>query len=201
MFEKEKKNQFEFKLNIWIKISELNEEGIYRKNGVSHKINQFIEKHFFNLSASTNNSEPAVTVTNESNSNHTPSLISSIKSNILSHSSSFTTLNFLSSSSNNANSNNSNENHASTTCSSQSTLVSSSPIQNQVQIATIARNGSSNTNLMSNSSSSNNSSELEDTCTITSALKHYLIHLKEPLMTFSYNQQFLIACRKFEFLW
>ena len=180
-------------------LSELNEEGIYRKNGVSHKINQFIEKHFFNLSASMNNSEPAVTVTNESNSNHTTSLISSIKSNILSHSSSFTTLNFLSSNSNNAN-NNASENHAGTTCSSQSTLVSSSPIQTQVQIATIARNGSSNTNLMSNSSSSNNSSELEDTCTITSALKHYLIHLKEPLMTFSYNQQFLIACREFEFL-
>jgi hypothetical protein len=38
--------------------------------------------------------------------------------------------------------------------------------------------------------------ETEDTCTITSALKHYLIHLKEPLMTFEYNQQFLIACNK-----
>lgn len=36
----------------------------------------------------------------------------------------------------------------------------------------------------------------DDTCTITSALKHYLIHLKEPLMTYASNQQFLMACRK-----
>jgi hypothetical protein len=35
----------------------------------------------------------------------------------------------------------------------------------------------------------------EDTCTITSALKHYLIRLREPLMTFSFNQQFLNACK------
>jgi hypothetical protein len=50
----------------------------------------------------------------------------------------------------------------------------------------------SNSNLLN----SNGIPETEDTCTITSALKHYLIRLKEPLMTFSYNQQFLNACRK-----
>ena len=31
----------------------LNEEGIYRKNGVSHKINAFIEKNFLNIALST----------------------------------------------------------------------------------------------------------------------------------------------------
>jgi len=30
----------------------LNEEGMYRKNGVSHKINQFIERNFANISSS-----------------------------------------------------------------------------------------------------------------------------------------------------
>ena len=43
------------------------------------------------------------------------------------------------------------------------------------------------------SSSSSSSSSSEDTCTVTSALKYYLIHLREPLMTFRYNQQFLDA--------
>ena len=53
------------KKSVWVSnkylnlLLEQNEERINQKNGVSHKINQFIEMHFFNLSARTNNSEPA----------------------------------------------------------------------------------------------------------------------------------------------
>lgn len=76
------------------------------------------------------------------------------------------------------------------------------PINAPTSANNINRNNS-NTNLItnnSNSGSNNNMIESDDTCTITSALKHYLIHLKEPLMTFSFNQQFLNTCSKFCYL-
>lgn len=181
----------------------MNEEGIYRKNGVSHRITQFIERNFINISNlnqqssnMTNSNNVSITINND-HTNHTNGITndhnssssqnSSFISNVLksanipiiSHSSSFSTLSFLVNHQSNSNSNketnghNHNENNS---------TGSSSP--------------SAQTQLARNNSSSNLSTDIEDTCTITSALKHYLIHLKEPLMTFSFNQQFLIACRK-----
>lgn len=151
--------------------SEIKEEGIYRKNGVSHKINAFIEKNFVNIQASLYNisNDNLITETNVSSDNHSNSSSSLIHSvlksaNLLSHSSSYSTLSFNISHHSNENSHNSLENK--------------SVVNNSKSI--LGANGS----------------ESEDTCTITSALKHYLIHLKEPLMTFQFNQQFLAACRK-----
>ncbi len=68
---------------------------------------------------------------------------------------------------------------------------------NSTSSTSISRNYSAS-NLPNNVSTNSFGSELsEDACTITSALKHYLIRLKEPLMTFMYNQQFLNACSKY----
>lgn len=109
-----------------------------------------------------------------------PSIFSSIKSTVnnfslLSHSNSSSTLNNTQNASNNNNNNNNQSaNDAATLNNSNSTSL-------------ITRNNS-NSNLQSN--------DFEDTCTITSALKHYLIHLREPLMTFHFNQQFLYSCKK-----
>lgn len=138
----------------------LNEEGVYRKNGVSHKINQFIERNFHNISSSLVQSE-----TNDSASQQsTASLMVTVLKNTIPHS------------------------------------TSSSTISLTNQNADIVSPDTSTVNYMTkNHSNSNllNTSEIsEDTCTITSALKHYLIRLKEPLMTFSFNQQFLNACSK-----
>lgn len=171
---------------------EINEEGIYRKNGVSHKINQFIERNFVNLTAATL-SQP-ITVSSpqyqslqqqqqQSNdpSDQTstyPSIFSSIKSTVnnfslLSHSNSSSTLNNTQNANNNTNNNNQSSNEAATLNNSNSTSL-----------------------ITRNNSNSNLQSDFDDTCTITSALKHYLIHLKEPLMTFHFNQQFLYSCKK-----
>ncbi len=57
---------------IFNQFLELNEEGIYRKNGVSHKINQFIERNFSNISQSlveSNNKHHQNCNTDHSNSN------------------------------------------------------------------------------------------------------------------------------------
>ena len=147
----------------------LNEEGVYRKNGVSHKINQFIERNFHNISSSLVQSE-----SNNDPTSHqsTASLMVTVLKNTIPHSTSSSTLSL---------SNQNTENVSSDTSSNNMTKNHSS------------------SNLLTN----NNSfvSEIsEDTCTITSALKHYLIRLKEPLMTFSYNQQFLNACSKTQFV-
>lgn len=159
----------------------LNEEGMYRKNGVSHKINQFIERNFANISSSMLN-ENNQTNNNTDNNSHpsqhpsTTSLIVSVLKNTIPHSNSSSTINLQSTA------DGSNNQQSSQT----------SPDSNN-----ISRNSSS-TNLQHNTNGNNTSfvSEVsEDTCTITSALKHYLIRLKEPLMTFSYNQQFLNACK------
>jgi len=94
--------------------------------------------------------------------------------------------------------NNNTSNHAteSMTLNQLAALTLTSPTSPNSTVSTpsnIIRNNS-NINLI-NTNNSNNSLESDDTCTITSALKHYLIHLKEPLMTYSYNQQFLNTCK------
>jgi hypothetical protein len=85
----------------------------------------------------------------------------------------------------------------------QTPKISNTLINNNTPSGSFNRNNSNSNLLNVNSSSAlnaNNSiTETDDTCTITSALKHYLIRLKEPLMTFSYNQQFLNACSRFFF--
>ena len=68
----------------------LNEEGIYRKNGVSHKINTFIEKNFLNITSSTvvnngngvqnGNDNHYSNENNLNNSLHAPSMSSFISS-------------------------------------------------------------------------------------------------------------------------
>ena len=103
----------------------INEEGIYRKNGVSHKIIQFIEKYCENI-----------------NVNHKSTKSGSVVSAMMG-----------------SNSNNSNSN-------------------------------SSNNNL-----DLSNSGDEVDTCTITGALKYFLIHCNEPLMTFKYNNDYLKTVR------
>ena len=215
---------------LWRRL-EINEEGIYRKNGVSHKINQFIERNYANLASSTitpssysvnstsiyggggggggynsNANDPLVnessTSSSTSSSNHNTnshhSLFSSvIKSTVnnfylLSHSSSSSTLNAFKNDSNHSNSN------------TQGHLMDSPSIGQHSSSSTMTRNNSnSNLNNVSYTTTQSMSSyhgggnnDLEDTCTITSALKHYLIHLKEPLMTYHFNQQFLNTCRK-----
>ncbi|CAF0705805.1 unnamed protein product [Brachionus calyciflorus] len=162
----------------------IKEEGIYRKNGVSHKINQFIEKNFVNIQLSLYNSnfqsssnDNLISESNNNCDNQSTSSSSFIQSvlksanlPLISHSSSFSTISFNTSQHSNDNSNNS-----------------------------LDHKSVSPSNFNGNNSKSNsliNGSDPEDTCTITSALKHYLIHLKEPLMTFESNQQFLAACRK-----
>jgi len=172
----------------------LNEEGIYRKNGVSHKINQFIERNFTNISSSlvqpndTNNTsnEPVLTTASQ-----TPtSLMVSVLKNTLPHSSSSSTLSLSAQSAHNL----PDMNHLHQNSSSPEPASNN---MNSTSSTSISRNYSAS-NLPNNISMNSFGSELgEDTCTITSALKHYLIRLKEPLMTFSYNQQFLNACSKF----
>lgn len=112
------------------------EEGIYRKNGVSHKIQTFIDKYYLNCSNGTSD-DLFTNISLKTASNSNSSLNSSTNSIKSPQTPSSTT-----------------NNHES--------LVSSL-------------------------------STLDDTCTITSALKHYLSHLKEPLMTFALNSQFLQA--------
>jgi hypothetical protein len=185
---------------------ELNEEGIYRKNGVSHRITQFIERNFTNISNlnqqstnTTNSNNVSITLNNDHNHtngitndhNSSSSQNSSFISNVLksanipiiSHSSSFSTLSFLVNHQTNSNSKETNGTNGHSNHENNSTGSASPSTQTQIALGR-------------NNSSSNLSTDTEDTCTITSALKHYLIHLKEPLMTFSFNQQFLIACRK-----
>lgn len=101
------------------------------------------------------------------------SVLKSANLPLISHSSSYSTLSFNTSQNSNDNNNNS-----------------------------LDHKSISPSNITGNNSKSNlviNGSDSDETCTITSALKHYLIHLKEPLMTFQYNQQFLTACRKESF--
>jgi hypothetical protein len=179
----------------------LNEEGIYRKNGVSHRITQFIERNFVNISnlnqqlANSNNVSITLNtdhnhtngITNDHNSSQNSSFISNVLKSanipIISHSSSFSTLSFLVNHHTNTNGKETNGTNGHNNHENNSTGSSSPSAQTQIVLAR-------------NNSSSNLSTDTEDTCTITSALKHYLIHLKEPLMTFSFNQQFLVACRK-----
>lgn len=175
---------------------ELNEEGIYRKNGVSHKINQFIERNFSNISQSMvdNNHQQANGHNQDSATN---------KSLHLSHSSSSSTLSLITNNNNNTNHSNLLQNHTSNNTTTEvmtlnqlaAMTLPSTPILTGSS-SNISRNNS-NLNLANSSNNNNNNSlESDDTCTITSALKHYLIHLKEPLMTYSYNQQFLNTCSK-----
>ncbi len=177
---------------IFNQFLELNEEGIYRKNGVSHKINQFIERNFSNISQSlveSNNQHHQNCNTDHSNSNSSSLISSAHKSIHLTNSSSSSTLSL-------ANHNNNTSNHVieSMTLNQLAALtLSTSPNSIMTTTSNIIRNNS-NINLINNNNS-NNSLESDDTCTITSALKHYLIHLKEPLMTYSYNQQFLNTCK------
>lgn len=110
-----------------------------------------------------------------SSSSFIQSVLKSANLPILSHSTSFSTLSILGNS---------------------SSQQSSSPNDNNNNSLTSQNNSSSNIIIRNSSNSNLLSSEFEDTCTITSALKHYLIHLKEPIMTFLFNQQFLAACRK-----
>ena len=107
----------------------INEEGIYRRNGVSHKITQFIEKYCENIDV-----------------NH----------------------------------------KASKTSTSSSTGGGNS-----------SGGGNSGTYSSSslNSSDQVNVGDETDTCTITSALKYFLIHCNEPLMTFKFNNDFLKTVR------
>lgn len=246
----------------------INEEGIYRKNGVSHKINQFIEKNFPSLnslvsaSSTTNGSDslsnngvavsssssPAVSLTNSANNEQQiihPSGSTSFISNVLksaannipllSNSPSFSALNFLSNSSSSSSSNthkfNNNTNNdltdSSFTTPTVATTTTTSNQANNIQCS--SSSGVGNNSSLSTSSASSSASpspnqqtstttpqpsplnsqqqqqqqvsfniidSFDDTCTITSALKHYLIHLKEPLMTYANNQQFLMACRQ-----
>lgn len=155
---------------------ELNEEGIYRKNGVSHKINQFIERNFSNISLS------LVDSNQNGNTDHSNSSSLALKSIHLSNSSSSSTLSLL------------NNNNVQTTDS----LTLNQLAALTLPTTPVLTNSSSNINRNNSSTNLNNNLfESDDTCTITSALKHYLIHLKEPLMTFSFNQPFLNACSKF----
>lgn len=208
---------------IYVYKLEINEEGIYRKNGVSHKINQFIEKNFLNLSSSTftngnsltNGNGSSASFSNESSNNiqnqsQSSSFITNVLKSanlpILSNSSSFSTLNFLANNQNQSNTLQINQNQndsgnnsfvnnmnggGGSSLSSSSASQASPPGAQQPHQTTSTNN---NNNSSPNNSNSNDS--FDDTCTITSALKHYLIHLKEPLMTYAYNQQFLIACSK-----
>jgi hypothetical protein len=116
----------------------INEEGIYRRNGVSHKITQFIEKYCENI----NVNHKAKTSSTSSNSNNNNSSSGG-------GSGSNYSLNYNSSSSNN------------------NTLDSSGIV----------------------------AGDDTDTCTITSALKYFLIHCNEPLMTFKFNNDFLKTVR------
>lgn len=157
---------------------EIKEEGIYRKNGVYHKINAFIDRNFSNIQSSVytyskisnENSNSEMNGTSENGSNSSSSLIQSVlkSANLISHSSSYSTLSF------------------------NTSLHSNENSSNSLEQKSTANNSKSNLGF--------NGSEYEDTCTITSALKHYLIHLKEPLMTFQYNEEFLAACRKESFV-
>lgn len=156
----------------------LNEEGMYRKNGVSHKINQFIERNFINISSSLVQSnenqlqnEPPMGSTHQS----TTSLMVSVLKSTIPHSTSSSTLSLT---------NQNAENQQQTASDA------------NMNINNISRNYSNSNLLPNNTNNTSFVSEIsEDTCTITSALKHYLIRLKEPLMTFSFNQQFLNACK------
>lgn len=177
----------------------LNEEGIYRKNGVSHKINQFIERNFSNISQSM--------VDNNNHHHQQSNGHNQDKSLHLSHSSSSSTLSLITNTNNNnnnhgnflpnhASNNNNNTTNESLTLNQLAAMtLPSTPILTSSS-SNISRNNS-NLNLANGNSNNNNNNSLEsdDTCTITSALKHYLIHLKEPLMTYSYNQQFLNTCK------
>lgn len=171
----------------------LNEEGMYRKNGVAHKINQFIERNFTNISSSlvqsaVNNENIQTNNENIQNNNHTQSqstasLMVSVLKNTIPHSTSSSTLS-LSTNQNIADSHNHNTQDKDTT--------TTNNMSRNYSCSNMLPNTNSNGNNYNNSFASE---VLEDTCTITSALKHYLIRLNEPLMTFSFNQQFLNACK------
>ena len=209
------------------------EEGIYRKNGVSHKINQFIERNFQSLVVvQSPPSNSFVHMTNGSSSNdsfttnarsvlHPTANSSNSHSNnnnnhshsLMPHSSSYSLICY----NNNMNNANHNDGSSSTALLSvgamanapTSTTTSHSSHGPAAAAPTYSHNSTTHRHNSSMSLSTGVTSPLfnlssatdtiDDTCTITSALKHYLIHLREPLMTFAFNQQFLSSCREWLF--
>lgn len=193
----------------WLK--ELSEEGIYRKNGVSHKILAFIERNYHNLAGSTisgSNNTNTLASSNHSNSSSSSNMDSLSNGSVSQHdhstrsnqsayvrqSNSFYTLNGVV----NSSSVNNIEQAASPTSAALPTQSSSTSSSGFAVVRNATESSKSSSTTPPNSSplldTSTEHNSQSDTCTITSALKHYLLHLREPLMTYKYNQQFLDAC-------
>ncbi len=156
---------------------------------MSHKITQFIEKNF----TTTQNNQSSLLILNHSNSSSTSnfdSISNGSGSNFSTPYNESTTINQSYNNNNTSKSQQQMKHSHSYSLLNHQNNSKATPYSNQNLYVTPTHNQMTPNSTYSLDILQNN----DDTCTITSALKHYLIHLKEPLMTFKFNQQFLDAC-------